>query len=395
MEINRGIEHNYGGWNVHETQLSELAAPKRGAVLSPNTPVDIAKNVDISGREQYVLFFQYPFTSSDLITTLFGFSEDTLNVSDIETSWRQEGYSISPPEQQFLSGKRLLADLLKSPDDGDFINSLSTRLRTGAEAWQLLLKEHAFPKALIATVNQKVQDLVLAESAKKVPNILRKHPEFWPDKPKRHISRVSDVVALGRFMQLGENARGAIMDEQFADSDYVMSKKKRHIEKIYGINYELVNENNEQAYLLGKRKDEKYESYGGQVVRVVQDKRSAEIYFQDNGNLIIYPQSGNFQVPYLQWEVGEGDERRFVFNKPPVVTRNAIKKQTHNRNVFVQYEYRNWQANNQLLGLLVTQNLLREPLRDFPLEWAPAIALLHQDELLGSDLIKRAEEVAS
>lgn len=384
-------------WHETRTWLSDLVYQRQRSVLRISTDVDIAKNTNPSGTTQYVLFIQHPFTADDLITILEDFSNDPFNPEEVSASWRKNSVGNTQFDPQIIRSKHMLAGLLTSREDGDFIDNLASRLQTEGQMWSAVLRGQTFPLALLEAMTQKVPDIILGECAARIPRILRGSPEYWPAKPRRSIARVSDRVALGRFGQLGQQARGEIIDRLFGDGEDALGKKRRLISLTYrNIQQEFTNVNNQKTFLLGHRQNEVVDRYSDQSARIVNDMQAAVVNFEDDGSIIIHPQSTNFHVPYLQWEVDSEGQRRFIFGKPGKLVRDSIIiKPTPTSAISIEYQYRDGQVNNSLLGLIIGQYLHGNyPVGDVSLESLPSRLLLNQEELLQSDFIQNAEEVS-
>lgn len=367
------------------TRLDSFHRVRANGVFRESTPLELLVHKLPDGVE-YSLLIGKPIRSDDLRDILQA-SSDLPYQKDIAVAHLGDS-----DEDEFGGGVksnlRILGSLLEVTDDSDFVNSLPGRLKTHEQAWMDLVSKRGFAARLSEQMTAKAINPALLETAKRIVDIMRQHPELWTER-ERSEGQSKNETLIERFGKLTPQQRGSIMDEEMKRFDDQVAEQKRRIDETDGIRFETEHEGS-KWYFTGREGE--VEKGEGDFITVKSGEKMAVIE-QNKSGFSIYPRSG-FLLPTLTWKKDEMGKRKLVV--PSQFVKQEMEISTNNENIVFRYKIDPRQLANPVVGLISLYYILDMPKsNDVAPEQMPEHAVMKKSEILQSNFIKTLESLTA
>ncbi len=368
------------------TVLRTLYESKRqNSLIRQLTPIEIHASKTNTGFE-YSMLIARPLRSNDLEAILLaGSTEEKKDYSKNITI----AYLDNDDEDEFGGGVKInlqvLGRLIDSPDDSLFLKNVSSRIRPHHNAWENFISNSTFGKRLVQ--ERRNYNSPYFETAKTIINLMRINPEF--QSYQQRMEGANNRMLLERFDKIPSPYRKWILDSEMKRyGDERKSEEKRRISMTDGIQFEI-QKNGEDWYVIGN--DLPLDKIDDETFYINNGKNQAVVKSTDEG-FDIYPRSA-YLLPTLTWK-NENGKRKLVV--PSKFKKDSLRFPTPD-NKYVNYVYKIDERllSNPIAGLVTLQYILDYQPDKMPAHKVPEMSVIRKDEILASDLIKKAERLVS
>jgi len=334
-----------------EVHLDQLVLQRRQySLLHPRISVELSSYPDADGTT-YSMVLGKPLKSADL--------KDLL------------AQGPNSEEQALNVDLSLISDLLKIPDDTNFLFSIAAGLKTHDDAWKDLGDGRSYAKSLSEQLTGKVTNLTLYDSAKNILRLMREQPSLWTTEVIRTEGLSNDSL-FNRFLKMPPPIRRRIMENDLQRFEDVHEEQKRRILQTSGIRFEG-RLRDEVWYLTGGEGNA--EQTGDNIIEIKSDTFGAQVVLGNDG-FKIYPRQDKFLIPVVTWKNVNG-KREFQPPSSRIVKRDLVVYPRSNRIAQIVYQVKDWQVSNMAVGMLSMRYLTGNS----------------EEDLNRSDMLLKAEEL--